>query len=41
MDAGLFLHPLKIEMPAIPLGGRNAIIFLHKFKIHIVRIGTC
>lgn len=40
-DAGLILYPLKIEMLTIPLCGRNAIIFVHKFRIHIVRVSTC
>ena len=41
MAAELILHPLETEMPMIPLGGRNAVIFLHKFRIHIVGVGTC
>ena len=40
-DAGLILYPLKIEMPVIPLWGRYATIFLHKIRIHIVRVSTC
>ena len=36
MDVGLVLHPLKIEMPMIPLGRWNSSIFAHKFIIHIV-----
>ena len=28
-------------MLTIPLCGRNAIIFVHKFRIHIVRVSTC
>ena len=40
-DVGLVLHPLKIEMFAIPLCGRNTTIFLHKFRIQIVRVCTC
>ena len=40
-DAGLVLHPLEIEMFAIPLCRWNATIFLHKFRIHIVRVCTC
>ena len=40
-DAGLVLHPLKIEMPVIPLGRWNSSIFLHKIIIHIVCVCTC
>ena len=28
-------------MPAIPLGRWNATVFVHKFRIHIVGVGTC
>lgn len=40
-DAGLILYPLKIEMLTIPLCGRDTTIFVHKFRIHIVRVGAC
>ena len=40
-DAGLVLHPLKTEMPVIPLGRWNSSIFLHKIIIHIVCVCTC
>ena len=40
-DAGLLLHPLKIEMLTIPLCGRDATILLNKFRIQIVGVGTC
>ena len=40
-DAGLILHPLKIEMFAIPLGRWNSSVFLHKIIVHIVCVCTC
>ena len=40
-DAGLILHPLKIEMLMIPPCGRDTFILVHKLTIHIVGVGTC
>ena len=41
MEVGLVLHPLEIEMFAIPLCRWNATVFVHKFRIHIVCACTC
>ena len=41
MEAGLVLHPLEIEMFAIPLCRWNATVFVHKIIIHIMCVCTC
>ena len=41
MEAGLVLHPLEIEMFAIPLCRWNATVFVYEFRIHIVCACTC